>query len=1063
MLSLITASAAAQEQPSESDGKLLRYAHEVAAFQQTSVYQRNADALNQMVIVRLNDVSRRDALMHIASLGGFRVSFRPDRVPLNEPVTLHLERVSVMRAMHEAIRGSNLGLKLSYSGQFIVVNRKDPVVETPGRLGKADPGQVLGRVTDAETGAPLSGASIRLDGTAFGAATDPDGNYRIPNVPAGEQVLVVSFVGYKPLRVPVMLPPGEILPQDTELSLNVMEGQEVVITAQAEGQVAAINQQLASNTIVNLVSDARIQELPDVNAAEALGRLPGISIVRDAGEGQKVVIRGLSPKFNNVLVNRHRIPATDFNDRSTDLSMISSDMVAGIEVVKAITPDRDADMIGGTVNFRLMDAPAGFRSDVRIQTGYNDQQVTYGTYRAGVSASNRFLGNRLGIMAQANVERADRSSDVFNAGYVRRKKRLAQGETVPIEIQSVGLIDRSETRDRRGASVVVDYRLRSGRVQLSNFVSRLQRDESRWTKGYLTDERLVSYTVRDRDVTVDVLTNAVRAEHNVMGSSFDWSLSHSVSRQHHPYDNAFLFSEVAAFDNGLILNQGPEVISRSAKNRLDETFLQDGDFRTVRMVERDLAGDANLELPFVLGRQLTGYAKLGGKYRSKRRSNDEDAWFLPFAYGPGQTYLKNAFKERDFALTKQGRLAITSFLDEHRSTSRFLKGQYEMNALLDRDFMAETYERLKGKYFRTRFTDLADFQTTEDIAAGYVMAEINLGRRLMILPGLRYELTHTNYEASTGQSDNERTEVGWMRDTTSTQSFDEWFPMVHVRYRFTDWLDLRLARTRSLARPDYSLYSPRRRIQETERRVDRGNAALRPATAESYDALVSFYPGRLGLFTVAGFFKEIEDVIYVREKTVLQPQDDHLPAWTRGFRLTEPVNNPFRTTIKGIEVEWQTHFTYLPGLLSGLVLNVNYARITSDTRYPRSILERNAEPPFSLASIDTFRTGRMIDQPSHIANFSLGYDRGGFSGRISMLYQESSLGRLGDYPEEDAFTQTYVRWDAMAQQRVGTGLSIFLTLNNFLDRPDQSFLGVGFPTTQEFYGWTADLGIRYRY
>lgn len=924
-------------------------------------------------------------------------------------------------------------------------------------------GIITGKVTDAETGATLPGASVHVDGTAIGAATNTDGTFRIINAPEGDQVLVASFVGYRSARIPVSVRGGEIIVVDVQLAFDVVEGREIVITAQAEGQVAAINQQLSSNTILNVVSAARIQELPDVNAAESVGRLPGVSIIRDAGEGQKVVIRGLSPKFNNVLVNGQRIPGTDFNDRSTDLSMISSDMLSGIEVIKALTPDRDADMIGGTVNFRLMDAPDGFRADARIQSGYNDQQSSLDSYKGSINVSNRYFGNRLGAMAQVNLERADRGSDVFNAGYSRQERQVDVGAAIPIDINSITLTDRLEIRNRRGASLVVDYRLKGGRLQLSNFVSRLDRDESRWTKGYGLTGRNVSYTVRDRDVQVDVLSNALEAEHTLGRALIDWSLSRSVSRQVHPYDNFFIFSEVAAFTEDLVRTQGPEVIPLAAKNRLEETFLQDGDFRTVDMLERDLGAGANLKLPFAFGRNVTGFTKFGGKFRGKHRSNDETAWFLPFTFGDGNRFLREAFPERQFDATTQGRLAITSFLDTDRDMPNFLDGRYEINALVDRGLMADVYDRINGRYFRTRFTDLADFTMTEEITAGYGMAEIHLGRRLMILPGVRYEHTHTKYDAKKGVSDNDRTEVGFMSDTSATQSFGQWFPILHVRYRFTDWFDVRLARTRTLSRPDFQQYSPAERIRESSRRVDRGRPSLRPASAVNYDAIASFYPGRLGLLTLGGFYKEIDDLIYLKEKTVLDTEEDDLPAWTRGFRLTEPVNNEFVTTVKGIEAEWQTHFTYLPGLLSGLVLNVNYARIFSDTRYPRTILRREPTPPFRSTSIDTFRVGRMIDQPEHIANLSIGYDRAGFSGRVSMLYQQRSLSAVGEFPEEDGITDTFVRWDAMLQQRFGARLSFFINLSNISDRPDQSFLGVGFPTVQEFYGWTADAGVRYRY
>ena len=135
----------------------------------------------------------------------------------------------------------------------------------------------------------------------------------------------------------------------------------VTVSVQARGQMSAINQQLSSRSIVNVVSSDRIQELPDANAAESVARLPGVSIQREGGEGNKVVIRGLSPKYNAVTINGIRMASTDSDDRSTDLSMISQYMIEGIEVTKAATPDKDADVLGGTVDFRLKKAAEGFK------------------------------------------------------------------------------------------------------------------------------------------------------------------------------------------------------------------------------------------------------------------------------------------------------------------------------------------------------------------------------------------------------------------------------------------------------------------------------------------------------------------------------------------------------------------------------------------------------------------------------------------------------------------------------------------------------------------------------
>lgn len=197
-------------------------------------------------------------------------------------------------------------------------------------------GKITGVVRNAETGALLPGANVILVGSAFGASTDMNGKYIISGIPAGKYTLKISYIGYKEATLPITVERGQTLQRDFRLEFRAIKGEEVIVTAQLEGQAAAINQQLASNTIVNVVSSDKIQELPDQNAAESVGRLPGISIQRNAGEGQKIIVRGLSPRFNSITVNGVRIPSTDSQDRSVDLSMISPDVLAGIEVLKSL-------------------------------------------------------------------------------------------------------------------------------------------------------------------------------------------------------------------------------------------------------------------------------------------------------------------------------------------------------------------------------------------------------------------------------------------------------------------------------------------------------------------------------------------------------------------------------------------------------------------------------------------------------------------------------------------------------------------------------------------------------
>ncbi len=198
---------------------------------------------------------------------------------------------------------------------------------------------IEGSVKDAQTGEPLPSANVIIVGTSLGAATDIDGKYVIRNVPLGSYTLRASYLGYRPLKHPVQVMKGVDSKQDFRLENIGITGETVVVTAQVAGQNQAINQQLAALQVMNVVSLARIQELPDANAAESVSRLPGVSLVRTGGEGSKVVIRGLSPQFNQVTIDGVELPS----DVASANNVTSGDASAQ-QSVGALLGDRAEDL-----------------------------------------------------------------------------------------------------------------------------------------------------------------------------------------------------------------------------------------------------------------------------------------------------------------------------------------------------------------------------------------------------------------------------------------------------------------------------------------------------------------------------------------------------------------------------------------------------------------------------------------------------------------------------------------------------------------------------------------------
>ncbi len=218
-------------------------------------------------------------------------------------------------------------------------------------------GILQGTVSDSTSSEVLVGANILLKGTAIGGISDIEGRFRVANIPAGTYTVRFAYLGYKTKEVPVTIVKGENTIVNASLIPDVIEGQEVVITAQARGQLSAMNQQLKAVTMVNVISEEKIKELPDANAAEAIGRLPGVSLIRSGGEANKVILRGMSDKYARVTIDGVGMASTDSNARGIDLSMISQGTLSGVELSKSLTPDKDADAIAGSINLVTKRAP----------------------------------------------------------------------------------------------------------------------------------------------------------------------------------------------------------------------------------------------------------------------------------------------------------------------------------------------------------------------------------------------------------------------------------------------------------------------------------------------------------------------------------------------------------------------------------------------------------------------------------------------------------------------------------------------------------------------------------
>lgn len=918
-------------------------------------------------------------------------------------------------------------------------------------------GKISGTLLDASNNDPLYFANISIMGSSIGGVSNEEGFFTITNVPAGEHQLSLQYVGYKSVEVTVTVKAGEVTDIGTHrLEFEPILGEEVVVTGILRGQAAAINQQVKSNTIVNVVSREKIQEVPDVNAAESLSRLPGITISRSGGEGAKVTIRGVSPRFNSVTVNGQSMPSTDVNNRSINLSMISSDLLDGIEVYKAITPDMDGDAVGGTVNLVTKTADEGFHGAVNVESGYHSLTDGIGTYRGSFALSNRFLDNKLGIIVGANYHRSNRNVDYYEGDYELTGDGGYRGNNAEFT-------NRLETRDRFGINGAIDFKFKTGKIVLDHMTSQTTRDIIERRMRARPTISVIELSYNKQDNTLNLNSTNLRGEFEL----FDrMDVNFNLGRAKTFNDIPLNYGTGADMENGLTpeANEAqPLDMFRYANFVIDDFYGGEGVWRNHNNVEdENYTAQLDVKIPFSFNIWFSGNLKFGGKIRQKHRVRENVTLgiqdYLVYLYE-----FRNQFPDYE----RNGNVYSTSnFIDQdYTGYDSPFEDHNDIPYVFDPDIVEMHYETmteaLDTVYKRQVQTYFDEYDAFERIGAGYIMAEIRLGSRLTFIPGFRYENTFLEYTGAEGtQRENEQYRLT-KTDTTASNTTGIFLPMFHLKYDFLKGLSLRLAATKTLSRPDFINLTPfTHRYYKNQKIVRFGSIDLKIPTAWNYDAILTWY-SKYGLFSVGGFYKEIYDIDIKADFFDWSGTLDTNPWY--GWKVNSPINLDTTSTVYGIEFDIQTNLRFLPKPFDGIVLGGNYSIMKSETFYPFYYVDY-PPPDYFPATADSFRAESIQGQADFIANFTVGYEKGPFSGRISMNYQGVKFSKLGNTQFQDEFDDKYIRWDAALTYKFGEHWQVLMHLVNISNETERKYIYTEDQTSRiEQYGWQANLGVRYRF
>lgn len=921
---------------------------------------------------------------------------------------------------------------------FKAVLRCIPVVIAFGlaqqpTAAQAQTGEIRGRVTADETGQNLQGAQVMLEGTGHSTLVDRSGSYRLQRVPAGTYRLLVRYIGYVAFRTQVAVAPGGVVEQNAALKLTAVTLAPLTVTLQT-GQAKALNAQKNAATITNIVDQEQIEAFPDYNTADALQRVPGVNISRSFGEGKFVAIRGTEPRLTSVTVDGQKLATPEDEERFVALDVISSNQLAGLEVTKALTPDMDADAIGGTVNLvsrSAFDLPAGQR-ELRLTGGYGRADLgDRPLYDLAGSYMQRLGGDKLALSVNGTYRDTRQISHNNESRW--GEETAVDGTTIPFALQETQFYRYNNERKRMGAGLGLEFRPSEGsRYFLRGMFNKRddyqnrQGDRFRVDRGdYLSATQVsgarIVRALQDRTETQYITDFSAGGTQRLGPWNLDLTAAYTYGEQNK--DRGQILPEFqlnSDVDLNLDLSD-PEEPGFQVMNQ-DLGYLNDPanyeldglDFRYQKTTDQEKIGAINLGRSFALGTHAGG-VRFGGKLRQKSKDRHDQRWSYDWA--GDESVLMAQFASGD-------------------TEEPFFGGRYNffpptVDEAKVRDFLNANRGTNLEEETRVEDTFGAAYDAGEDIYSGYAMGSLNFGR-LLVLAGVRDEYTRTDYQGTRLNEVDDGFEIQPVEDA---RSYNFVFPALHLRFAADDRTNLRFAFTSGIARANFFDLVPYLWISNEGLSVERGNSELAPTRAWNFDVMAEHYFSSIGVLSGGLFYKSLRNIIYDRIHT-------EEAGTFAGYQVTEPVNGG-NAKLYGVELNWQQQLTFLPGALGGLGIYANYTYSKSEA----DLLYREWTT--------------LPGQAGDVGNLALSYDRYGITARVSMNYSGQLLSRVGETPAEDFITQPTTIWDFSSGVDIGHGVGVYLNLLNFTNEPQRVFLGddPARPRVIEYYGWNTNFGV----
>lgn len=924
---------------------------------------------------------------------------------------------------------------------------------------------VKGVVSDA--GGKLPGVTVAVTETRYGDVTDTRGEFNIKNLEAGDYILKFSFIGYVSVEKEVTLQDGSTLDLgEIELTESIEElGDVVVVGTILPSQIRAFNLQKKALNIQNVLAADGIGKLPDRNAAEAVQRVPGVTIERDQGEGRFAIVRGTPIEWSSNLVNGDRLPSTDgfSGSRQVALDIIPSELIEYAVISKALTPDMEGDAIGGSINFQTRTSPSSTVLNVSLAGGYN-AQIQDGSFNGSLIYGDR-VGKRFGFLVSAANWYRPWASDNYELEY-----NFDLPGAQSFSINNMQIRDYEGSRSTTGINLAAQYDLGENsklftRGLFSTFADNefVYQHDFNFPEGPDETPTLGSaqLLVRNAGFFTELYGGELGGAHELSSKwSLDWKASTYTTALTAGRDNSRLTGDVKGIQIGQFQQFGTfsnvssdnymywdfdspngiggmgDAFQPNFDAPLDPTqmLLTLGGVFGIDLDETDLVGQINAE--YDAGKQFR--LKLGAKYRNKERNSlVSQQFFVPLGlFGapiPVPLYSDNRLTPYD---TKGGLLQEFDSPYENIILNNMIEeGSFN-------DLIFDIFDN-QDQFFNVNNgpAEINGFDGSENVAAAYAMGTYEVSPNLTLIGGLRVENTSvdiTGYELDTDDN---------LTSFNVNPSYTSVLPSIHMRYALNEQANLRVAYSRSLARPNFNDINPTRTLASIGNitLVNEGNADLEPTYANNFDLLSEYYFRDVGVLSGGLFYKDVSNVIF---QNVSQATSD-----SDVVRTTRPENLE-KAWLFGVELAFTKRFTFLPGFLSGFGIDANYTYTKSEVDVPI----------FNDEGAESISTQTLLNQPEHIYNFSLFYEKGGFSARVAANYKGEYLAeyRIEAGPEHYRFYDKNLTVDFSTSYAISEKVRVFAELNNLTNEPLRYYHGAGNrPEQIEFYSLRGQAGLRF--